>query len=101
MNRNDHSTATVATAVYDSQRDDMVPKPELPIYLSRKKAACYVREKWGLPCQPNWLAKLAVMGGGPVFRRCGRWPVYDRGALDDWARSRLSQPMTSTSSDAA
>ncbi len=66
-------------------------------YLRRQAAALYVRERWGLPCQPSWLAKLAVVGGGPVFRRCGRIPVYEEVALDEWARSRLSAPMRSTS----
>lgn len=98
MSRYDHTAA--AGVAEGGQPDDKAPKPELPIFLRRKNAARYVREEWGLPCQPNWLAKLAVVGGGPVFRRCGRWPVYDRGALDDWARSRLSRPMRSTS-DAA
>lgn len=69
-------------------------------YRRRKAAAEYVRERWGLPCQPSWLAKLAVVGGGPVFRRFGRVPVYSDDALDAWARSRLSGPMRSTS-DAA
>jgi hypothetical protein len=72
------------------------PRP----YRRRQAAAQYVRDRWGLPCQPSWLAKLAVLGGGPVFRRCGRFPVYDEDALDAWARSRLSGPMRSTS-DAA
>ena len=66
-------------------------------YLRRHDAAQYVRERWGLPCQPSWLAKLAVVGGGPVFRKCGRFPVYEAPELDDWARSRLSTPMCSTS----
>lgn len=66
-------------------------------YLRRQAAAQYVRERWGLPCQPSWLAKLAVVGGGPIFRRCGRIPVYEEAVLDAWARSRLSVPMRSTS----
>ena len=66
-------------------------------YLRRRAAAQYVEERWGLPCQPSWLAKLAVVGGGPIFRKCGRFPVYEEAALDDWARSRPSAPMRSTS----
>jgi hypothetical protein len=36
-----------------------------PKYLRRKAAAEYVRQIWGAPCTPSWLAKLAVVGGGP------------------------------------
>ena len=66
-------------------------------YLRRIAAVRYVQERWGLPCQPTWLAKLAVVGGGPVFRKCGRFPVYEEAALDEWAQGRLSAPMRSTS----
>lgn len=66
-------------------------------FLRRQTAAQYIRDRWGLPCQSSWLAKLAVVGGGPVFRKCGRFPVYEEVALDDWAKSRLSAPMRSTS----
>lgn len=66
-------------------------------YLRRELAARYVRERWGLPCEPSWLAKLAVTGGGPIFRKAGRFPVYEVSALDSWADARLSAPMRSTS----
>ena len=46
-----------------------------PVYLRRDKAAQHVRDTWGLPCSPRWLAKLAVMGGGPIFRKAGRIPI--------------------------
>jgi len=68
-----------------------------PRYLRRQSAARYIREYWGLPCEPSWLAKLAVTAGGPAFRKCGRFPMYETAALDDWAQSRLSAPMRSTS----
>ena len=68
-----------------------------PKYLRRKEAAQYLRGEWGQPCSPNTLAKLAVVGGGPVFRRFGRIPLYSLEELDRYAESRLSRPMRSTS----
>ena len=47
-----------------------------PVYLRRDKPAQLVRDTWGLPCSPRWLAKLAVVGGGPIFRKAGRIPIY-------------------------
>lgn len=68
-----------------------------PRYRRRADAAAYVREKYGLPCSPAWLAKLAVVGGGPTFQNAGRTPLYTDDNLDAWAESRLSPPMRSTS----
>lgn len=66
-------------------------------YLRRTDAATYVRSTWGMPCSTRWLAKLAVMGGGPIFRKAGRFPIYDPSDLDTWARSRIGEPRRSTS----
>lgn len=66
-------------------------------FLRRTEAATHVREKWGIPCATAWLAKLATVGGGPVFRKAGRFPIYAINDLDDWARSRISGPVRSTS----
>jgi hypothetical protein len=68
-----------------------------PRYLMRGDAALYVRETWGLPCSPRWLAKLAVVGGGPVFRKAGRTPIYAPDDLDAWAQARVGAPQKSTS----
>jgi len=65
--------------------------------LRRKAASDYLRETYGLERAPSTLAKLAVIVGGPVFRRAGRVPLYDRADLDAWAASLLSAPMRSTS----
>src|SRR6476620_1162068 len=65
--------------------------------LRRREAAQYVRDRWGVPCAEKTLAKLAVTGAGPLFRRSGRVPLYETGALDDWVRSKLAQPVKSTS----
>ena len=66
-------------------------------YLRRSDAAFYVRSTWGMPCSPKWLAKLAVVGGGPIFRKAGRFPLYAATDLDAWAQSRISEPRRSTS----
>jgi len=68
-----------------------------PLYLRRADAARYVRERWGAPCSPSWLAKLAVTGGGPRFRKIGRFPVYTRADLDQWIEGRITTPRHSTS----
>ena len=51
-------------------------------YLRRDDAARHMRETWALPCSPKWLAKLAVIGGGPIYRKAGRTPIYAPADLD-------------------
>src|SRR5215471_21111784 len=65
--------------------------------LRRKAASDYLREIHGLERAPSTLAKLAVIGGGPVFRRAGRVPLYSPEDLDEWATSKLGPRMHSTS----
>jgi hypothetical protein len=65
--------------------------------LRRKQASDYLREKHGLERAPSTLAKLAVIGGGPIFRYAGRIPLYPPENLDAYAESVLSPPMHSTS----
>lgn len=69
-------------------------------YLRRNEASDYLTAKH-FKCATTTLAKLAVLGGGPVFQKYGRFPVYTVEALDAWAASRLSPPTTSTSAVAA
>lgn len=66
-------------------------------YLRRTDAARHVRERWGIPCSSRWLAKLAVTGGGPIFRKAGRFPIYAPADLDVWAEARIGAPRRSTS----
>jgi hypothetical protein len=68
--------------------------------LRRKAASQYLHEAHGLERAPSTLAKLAVTGGGPVFRRIGRVPYYSPEHLDAWVASKLSGPMHSTSEEA-
>jgi len=58
----------------------------IPRYRRRAEAARYIRETWGLPCSSSWLAKLAVVGGGPIFRKAGRFPIYTDADLDQTVR---------------
>lgn len=65
--------------------------------LRRSDAAKHVTDTWGIPLSPKTLAKLAVVGGGPKFRKAGRVPLYDPANLDEWARTKLSSLVASTS----
>jgi hypothetical protein len=60
-------------------------------FLRRSDAANYITERYGFPCSRQWLAKLAVIGGGPVFRKAGRYPVYEPNELDQWAAARTGR----------
>ena len=46
-------------------------------YLRRAEAAAYLRQIYGARCSHTYLDKLACIGGGPIFHRFGKWPVYD------------------------
>jgi hypothetical protein len=63
----------------------------------RAAAAEYIQSYWGIPCAPKSLAKRAVTGGGPPFRKAGRIPLYPEDGLDDWALSKLGPRVRSTS----
>jgi hypothetical protein len=65
--------------------------------LRRKDAAKYVENEHGQPCSPKTLAKLAVVGGGPAYRKAGKFPLYEPDDLDEWALARLSPKVRSSS----
>jgi len=65
-------------------------------YLRREQAADYLQERYGAYTAET-LAKLACVGGGPKFRKMGRFPVYTQVDLDDWALARMSEPVSCTS----
>ena len=67
-----------------------------PKFLNRDAAAAYVRETWGLRCSPKTLAKYAVTGDGPMFRKDGQSVVYTAADLDTWAEKRVGPPIRST-----
>jgi hypothetical protein len=66
-------------------------------FFRRTPASRYLKDAWGVNFAPATLAKYAVIGGGPIFRRAGRVPLYSQNDLDSWIRSKLTGPMTSTS----
>jgi hypothetical protein len=65
--------------------------------LRRKAASEYLQDVHGVVRAASTLAKYAVIGGGTVFQRMGRDPVYTPVGLDEWVASKLSAPMRSTS----
>jgi hypothetical protein len=67
-----------------------------PAYLRRRDAAAYVQSVYGIPCTPQWLAKLAVIGGGPLFRYSGRFPLYESATLDAWVKERIGPSVRTT-----
>jgi hypothetical protein len=78
--------------------EDICAGLEADRLLSRIEAAEYVERNWSIPCKPKTLAKLAVLGGGPVYRLAHhRYPRYAVTDLDEWARSRLGPKQRSTS----
>ena len=64
--------------------------------LSRKEAAEYLTNL-GYRVASTTLAKLASVGGGPLFSSFGRTPLYKPTDLLHWAQSRSSGPRRSTS----
>jgi hypothetical protein len=68
-----------------------------PTYLRRRAAAAYLREQRGIPFSEQTLAKLACIGGGPLYRLFGRIPLYTSLDLDAYADTKLGKPVRSTS----
>jgi len=64
--------------------------------LGRREAAQFLTDQ-GYPVAPTTLAKLASIGGGPMFESFGRKPLYRTADLLTWARARSSGPRRSTS----
>jgi hypothetical protein len=65
-------------------------------FLTRRQAADYVTARF-FPCKISFLAKLAVVGGGPVFRKAGQAALYEPHRLDEWAQSRIGHEIKTTS----
>lgn len=63
-----------------------------PGYFRRKEAASYLTQTFGFPVSRAWLASMASTGGGPIYRKAGRVPLYTQEDLDAWAKARLSGP---------
>lgn len=70
--------------------------PTTESFLRRTDAAAYLKARYGVGTAAT-LAKLACHGGGPLYRKLGRFPVYVTADLDAWAQSRISDKIASTS----
>lgn len=68
-----------------------------PKFLTRDEVEKYLKQKWGIKRKKQTLAKLAVVGGGPEYRRFGRRVVYEPEAIDAWVERLLSAPIANTS----
>ena len=66
-------------------------------YRNRDQASRYLEGEWGLKRSPNYLAKLAVVGGGPAFRKANRTPLYTQEDLDSYAEGVIGPRVHSTS----
>lgn len=69
--------------------------PTQKVYLRRAEAAEYLQARYGA-YKAQTLAKLAVQGSGPSFRKMGAFTYYLPSDLDAWAASRMSAPVKST-----
>jgi hypothetical protein len=69
---------------------------EIDRRLSRREASEFLTQI-GYKTATSTLAKLACVGGGPVYRCFGRKAVYSPADLITWAESRCSEPKRSTS----
>ena len=76
-----------------AQSTDIVVVPKRD--MTRIEAARYITDHW-FPCSPKTLAKLAVVGGGPEFRKAGRCPCIRIAACDRYSRSKIGPVLRST-----
>jgi hypothetical protein len=76
--------------------NDLSRAPTRCVPLRRKAAAEYIRDVHGQPCAAKTLARLAVVGGGPAYRKAGKFPLYSPDDLDAWALARLSPKVSSS-----
>jgi predicted DNA-binding transcriptional regulator AlpA len=65
-------------------------------YLTRNEVSERCKSR-GLSIAKQTLAKLAVTGGGPAFRKFGNRVVYDPADVEAWIERRLTGPRKSTS----
>ena len=84
-------TDTVMRADGVASAHDLARTSTRRVLLRRKAAAEYIRDIHGQPCAAKTLAKLASVGGGPAFRKAGKYPIYAPDDLDEWALARLSR----------
>jgi hypothetical protein len=64
---------------------------------STQEAADYLQGRGHPGASAYRLKQLRSNGGGPAFRKVGRFVRYEEAALDEWAEARLGPPRLSTS----
>jgi hypothetical protein len=85
--------------VTDSVTPDLPPELRKP-RLRRWEASDYLLRAHGVKVAAATLAKLATVGGGPPYHKCGRAPLYPVTELDRWACERLGALVRSSSDPA-
>jgi hypothetical protein len=64
--------------------------------LTRKEASAFLAER-GYTVSTTTLDKYACLGGGPVYEKFGRRPLYTERGLLAWVASKTSAPQRHTS----
>ena len=65
-------------------------------FLRRRRAADYLQSKYGFGAMAT-LAKGAVTGDTPFYRKAGKMVLYTKASLDEWALKKIGPPQRSTS----
>ena len=73
---------------------------EFECRLDRRQAADFLTAR-GYRTAAATLAKLASIGGGPMFESFGRKPLYREAELLAWAQAKTTGPRRSTSDPGA
>jgi hypothetical protein len=58
-------------------------------FYRRNEAAQYLQDTYRIRCSAKTLANYASIGKGPKFYHHGRFPIYSKDELDNWAISNL------------
>jgi hypothetical protein len=65
--------------------------------IPRKAVPGYLQETHGVRFSVTSLARWASQGGGPVYRRVGRYTYYEPKDIDRWLRKKMTPPLRWTS----
>ncbi len=71
---------------------------EMKRRLEQSEASKFLTDR-GFRTSPTTLNKMRCVGGGPVFEKFGRRPLYTEEALLAWIAEKTSKPLRSTSDD--
>jgi hypothetical protein len=61
------------------------------------EAAAYIEDTYNQPCAKATLSTLRSRGGGPRYYKAGSAVLYAVEDLDQWALSRMGEPVENTS----